>query len=196
LSNYYEILGVSKTATDEEIKKAYRNLAFKYHPDRNPDDKECEEKFKRISEAYNVLSDSKKRADYDRFGTSAGNTSSYYNNAESAYHNYYSNSYTENPFDSEDTFWKWFRNGSAGDSGNYRRYYEYNNSNKTNYTKSELFLNFVLKVIQIFVGFGLFKILWFFIPFGPLVCFGLIANGFSGAAKSLRMFLKSSADGK
>lgn len=196
MSDYYDILGVSKSASAEEIKKAYRNLAFKYHPDRNPDDKVAEEKFKQISQAYDVLGDEKKRADYDRYGSTGNAGTSYYDNAQSAYQNYYRQSYTENPFESEDTFWQWFSGGNTQNNGNYRRYYEYNNSSKKSYTKSELFVNFVLKVLQIFVGFGLFKILWFFIPFGPLVCLGLIWNGFSGAMKSLRMILKSSADGK
>lgn len=66
--DYYEVLGVSKSATADEIKKAYRQLALKYHPDRNPDDKEAEEKFKEAAEAYSVLSDADKRARYDRYG--------------------------------------------------------------------------------------------------------------------------------
>ncbi len=66
--DYYEILSVEKTADGEEIKRAYRRLAMKYHPDRNPDDPEAEQKFKECAEAYEVLSDPQKRARYDRFG--------------------------------------------------------------------------------------------------------------------------------
>lgn len=66
--DYYEILGVEKTASAEEIKRAYKKKAIKYHPDRNPDNKEAEEKFKQAAEAYSVLSDPDKRARYDQFG--------------------------------------------------------------------------------------------------------------------------------
>ena len=66
--DYYEILGVAREAGQEEIKAAYRKLAVKYHPDRNPGDKEAEERFKEAAEAYAVLSNTDKRAHYDRFG--------------------------------------------------------------------------------------------------------------------------------
>jgi len=69
--DYYEVLAVSRTATEEEVKRAYRKLAVKFHPDKNPDDPHAEEKFKELGEAYDVLMDADKRAAYDRFGHAA-----------------------------------------------------------------------------------------------------------------------------
>ena len=66
--DYYEVLGVDKSASEDEIKRAYKKMARKYHPDLNPDNKEAEEKFKEVNEAYEVLSDSDKKARYDQFG--------------------------------------------------------------------------------------------------------------------------------
>ena len=74
--DYYQILGVNKSASNDEIKKAYRKLAMKYHPDRNPGDKEAEKKFKEAAEAYEVLKDKEKRAAYDQYGHSAFDPSS------------------------------------------------------------------------------------------------------------------------
>lgn len=75
--DYYEVLGVSRDASEDEIKKAYRKQAFQYHPDRNPDDAEAEAKFKEAAEAYEVLRDSQKRATYDRFGHAGMNGSGF-----------------------------------------------------------------------------------------------------------------------
>jgi len=69
--DYYEVLGITRTASEEELKKAYRRLAVQHHPDRNPGDKQAEERFKEINEAYQILSDPDKRAQYDRFGHAA-----------------------------------------------------------------------------------------------------------------------------
>lgn len=192
MSDYYTILGVSRNASAEEIKKAYRNLAFKYHPDRNPDDKAAEEKFKQISEAYDVLGDERKRADYDRFGAAASS----YSNADQSYQNsYYQKSYSNgNPFGTDDAFWQWFSNSDREKS--WGPYYEYKEPERKPAGLKDLWVEFFLKVGQIFVGFFLFKIFWFLIPFGPIICLGLIGTGFSGAAKALRMIVNFSADGK
>ena len=69
--DYYEVLGVDKNASEDEIKKAYRKIAIKYHPDKNPGDKSAEEKFKEAAEAYDVLHDAQKRQQYDQFGFNA-----------------------------------------------------------------------------------------------------------------------------
>ena len=66
--DYYEVLGVVKSASEDEIKRAYKKMARKYHPDLNPDNKEAEEKFKEVNEAYEVLSDADKKARYDQYG--------------------------------------------------------------------------------------------------------------------------------
>jgi curved DNA-binding protein len=71
--DYYNILGISRSASTEEIRKAYRKLAMQYHPDRNPDNKQAEERFKEINEAYQVLNDPQKRAHYDRVGSAYSN---------------------------------------------------------------------------------------------------------------------------
>lgn len=200
MNDYYSVLGISKNATQEEIKKAYRNLAFKYHPDRNPDNKEAEEKFKKISEAYDVLGDEKKRAEYDRFGSAGSSYSSrnsyqqnYYQNG---YQNYYQRQTYSDPFSSEDSFWQWF-NGSAGQNSgkNTNYYYEYNNSRQS-YTKKSLWTEFFMKIGQIFIGLFFFRFSWIIIPFGPLLCLGLLVTGFTGAVRALRLIFKPNADGK
>ena len=66
--DYYDILGLSKSASESEIKSSYRKLAMKYHPDRNPGDKKAEDKFKEISESYEILKDPQKKAAYDQYG--------------------------------------------------------------------------------------------------------------------------------
>ena len=191
MKNYYEILGISKSASADEIKKAYRNLAFKYHPDRNSGDKAAEEKFKEINEAYDVLSDEKKRADYDSFGT--GN--SYSSRTNSSYNK-------SNDFANEETFWNWFNGNTTNSYGNnnsYRNYY-YQSTNSYNkkeevVTRKSLFKTLLYKILQVFVGLFLTNVLWI-IPFGFIICIGIIINGVIGAGKALKALLQFNAGGK
>lgn len=191
MKNYYEVLGISKTATADEIKKAYRNLAFKYHPDRNSGDKVAEEKFKEINEAYDVLSDEKKRADYDSFGTS----NSHYSGTNNSYNR-------NNDFTNEETFWNWFNgntSNSYGSNNSYRNYY-YQSTNSYNkkedyVSKKSLFKTLLYKILQVFVGLFLTNVLWI-IPFGFIICIGIIINGVIGAGKALKALLQFNAGGK
>lgn len=112
MEDLYSILGVNKTASQDEIKKSYRNMAFKYHPDRNAGNKEAEEKFKKINEAYSVLGDESKRRQYDMYGNSGTNsysqqdyqnqrTYTYYSNDDffnDFFNNYQKNSYQRNSY--------------------------------------------------------------------------------------------------
>ncbi len=108
--DYYDVLGVSKSASDDEIKKAYRSLAKKYHPDLNPGDAEAEKKFKEANEAYEVLSDSQKREKYDRFGHSAFDPSS----GGSGFGGF--GGFGGADFDFGDIFSSFFGGGSSGSS--------------------------------------------------------------------------------
>lgn len=201
MKDYYQVLGISKTAGQEDIKKAYRNLAFKYHPDRNPNDKIAEEKFKEISHAYAILSDVKKKAEYDGYSSAFS-----YGQAErnGAYGNFYGNydqnnsQWHEQGFESEEAFWKWF--GNAANETNFRthRYYYGNEQSRQSHktTKKDLWISFFGKLGQAFAGLFLFKILFWFFPFGPIICIGLIVSGSTGALNILRVLLNSNVDGK
>lgn len=191
MKSYYEILGIEKTATADEIKKAYRSLAFKYHPDRNPGDTVAEEKFKEISAAYDVLGDENKRRNYDLTGQSETYQNSGYN------YNTYRNSsysYNGNPFTDEDTFWQWFsgaqqaqsnRESQEYQSNNTRRYY-YNARKPEDYSKSECITLIVLKGLQTFVAFTFFRFSIFIFPIGPLLCLLFFVNGVRGLVTGLK----------
>ena len=186
MNDYYQILGVSKNATTDEIKKAYRNLAFKYHPDRNPGDKAAEEKFKQISAAYEVLGDEAKRRNYDLGGYSESAYSNANSNAQ--YQRQYQYTY-QNPFGDEN-FWQWFgganRQNAANQNNsqqNYNQHYDsqdYKKRTKSSY-KSMLFS----KSLQTLVALLMFRIS-FFIPFGFFICLGVMINGISGIFEAIR----------
>ena len=195
MSNYYDILGVSKNATADEIKKAYRTLAFKYHPDRNQGNPEAEEKFKQISAAYDVLGDEAKRRQYD-MGSYSNSYSTAGSQTQQQYQRQYQYTYS-NPFGDEN-FWEWF-NGAQFRSRNQQTQNSYGNYSQYNYsqeeepqTRSSYFSTFVLKALQTVVGLMFFRFSWFIIPFGPIICIGVIVNGVSGAIKSLKGLFKTS----
>ena len=197
MSNYYETLGVAKTATADEIKKAYRTLAFKYHPDRNPGNAEAEEKFKQISAAYDVLGDEAKRRQYD-MGYSTDSYSSSQTAGNQQYQRQYQYTYS-NPF-GDDNFWEWFnsaqfrsRNQQTQNTNNYYNQYDYSNraSNEPE-TKRDYFSQLFLKALQTFVGFTFCRFSWIIIPFGPIICIGVIVNGVSGVIKALKGLFRSS----
>lgn len=190
MSNYYDILGVPKTATSDEIKKAYRTLAFKYHPDRNQGNAEAEEKFKQISAAYDVLGDEAKRRQYDMGYYSESAYSNAGNQSQQQYQRQYQYTYS-NPF-GDDNFWEWFnganfRNRYQQTQNSYGNYSQYHYSQEEEpQTRTSYFSTFILKALQIFVGLMFFRFSWFIIPFGPIICIGVIVNGISGAIKALK----------
>lgn len=188
MSDYYEILGVPKTATADEIKKAYRTLAFKYHPDRNPDNKEAEEMFKRINSAYDVLGDETKRRNYDLSGYSDNSSSAYQNNSQQRQYQY---TY-QNPFGNGD-FWEWFGGNNYTQNQDRDRQTQNQNEdrnffyNRNNYRRSrqDYWGLLFAKALQTFVALFMFRISYF-IPFGFLICIGVFVNGVRGIGEAFR----------
>ena len=175
MEDLYSILGVEKTATADQIKKAYRELAMKYHPDRNPGDAVAEEKFKKISSAYSVLGDETKRKQYDMYGSTDNSSSTTYSGSWQGSGGYYQG----NPFD------EWFKDF------NRQSQYEYNNSNK-NYeepTKLKAFGKLVSSLVSIIIGFFFLRFSFILLPIGPILCIMAIANGFTGALRAVKYIL-------
>jgi molecular chaperone DnaJ len=193
VEDLYSALGVSKTASADEIKKAYREAAFKYHPDLNPGDKAAEEKFKTINAAFAVLGDEAKRREYDRYGSA------------DAYANAWRGS--ERGRQTEETgdpFWDWFNNASeeseAGraytwygpfgwfrsDGASSRNSSRPRQEEEREYTKGEAFSTLVTSAL--ILGFGLlfFRISLFIFPIGPIISGWAVINGANGVIRSLR----------
>lgn len=174
MNDYYEILGVSKTASADEIKKAYRKLALKYHPDKNPGDTVAEEKFKQITAAYDVLGDEEKRRQYDAGAYSMNGSST---SSDNTYRQY---TYTyNNPFGED--FWEWARKAQQENNENY--HYEKRYSYK--YGIKDYLLRGVLKLAQTVIALEFLRYSWLIFPIGPLICLGVIINGSIGAVNSL-----------
>lgn len=175
MDDLYQVLGVSKNASADEIKKAYRDAAFKYHPDRNAGDASAEEKFKNISAAYAVLGDETKRAEYDRYG-SAGTNQTY-------------QQYNRNPYGA-DPFEEWFRQAyqqSQNTQQTEQRQYTYTYYNKKKprrMTKREAFSQLWRNVLTTIVGFFCLSSFLFSV-FGIV----FIISGVSGIIRALQCLL-------
>lgn len=191
MDDYYATLGIQKNATEDEIKKAYRNLAFKYHPDRNPGDKSAEENFKKINEAYSVLSDSSKRAQYDAGGYNPFGNANSQSQDYGAYGSY-------NPFGG---FGGYYRGGSAnGTNGEsydpfsewanpgWQKSYSYSSQSKYDepISRGQAFVMILGKLFVVMLGFWSLRFSWIIFPIGPILSLAAIANGFSGIGKGLR----------
>lgn len=202
MEDLYEVLGVTKTATQSEIKSAYRKLAVKYHPDKNPGDKAAEEKFKQITAAYDVLSDETKRRQYDSYGSSSdygyGSSSSsnpydsYGWNQQGTWQNQWNrggwNAETQDDFN--DAFNQWFNYGRSqqGQSQN-TYYYGFNRSNEPE-TKSESLVYIIRKLAILVIGLFSFRISWIILPFGPILSIAAVVHGFTGVTRGLRRLLR------
>ncbi|MCR5288579.1 MAG: DnaJ domain-containing protein [Treponema sp.] len=189
MEDLYQVLGVSKTASADEIKKAYRDLAFKYHPDRNPGDKDAEEQFKSISAAYSVLGDEEKRAQYDQYGQ-YGSQNAY--TQQNAYtHAYYGGYNTQQD---EDPYWQWFtnfQNQGRQQNSNYRYTYSWSSEPPKAPTRSEALVSFVSKAVTFAMGLYLFRFSWILLPIGPFLCIAAIVNGFTGMTRAFKYIFTS-----
>jgi len=185
MTDYYKTLGVEKTATEDEIKKAYRTLAFKYHPDRNPGDKVAEEKFKEITCAYEILGDAEKRRTYDLGGYSDPYANSA--NSQQSYQRQYQYTY-QNPFGDEN-FWEWFggaqQNRNQTQNSDKNNFYYSNNQNRYKRTRQDYWTMLFIKALQTFCALFMFRISYF-IPFGFLICIGVLINGVRGIGEAVR----------
>ncbi len=175
MTDLYEVLGVAKTASADEIKKAYKSLAMKYHPDKNPGNAEAEEKFKQINAAYDVLGDEAKRRDYDLQA----------NQYQYQYQGQYSNEY-QNQYQEYARQYQQYRNYQQ----EYQQQYDY--SRRYRFTRKDYFTNFILKGLQTFFGIFFLRYSFLIIPFGPIICISVIADGAAGLVRSLRGLFRTS----
>ena len=202
MEDLYEILGVAKTASQSEIKSAYRKLAVKYHPDKNPGDKAAEEKFKKITAAYDVLSDETKRRQYDSYGSysrsdaygSQGNGTYGYGNYDWGQNGTWQGQWNRGGWQAEtqddynDAFNQWF-NYARQNQTNSNGYSFYSQRSEPR-TKGESIIYIVQKIAILLIGLWSFRISWILLPFGPILSIAAVIHGFSGVARGLRRLLR------
>jgi molecular chaperone DnaJ len=176
MSDLYQVLGVTRDASPDEIKKAFRELALKYHPDRNPDNPVAEEKFKLINEAYSTLSDPDKKARYDLGGYSSEDP--FRRQSETA-----GAGTGENPYGQYT--WTWYGGNPFG-AGNDSTGPEYQP-----YTRRQAFEMLVRSLITFAIGLALFRFSFIFGIFGILICVVAIGRGLMNSLRAIRLLFTS-----
>lgn len=182
MKDLYEVLEVSKEASSDEIKKAYRKLAIKYHPDKNPGDKVAEEKFKEISAAYAVLGDEEKRKQYNTYGSA--------DDYATSNQQYYSQT--------QDPFWEWFSSQNAYNSQQRQYTYYYGPNETDSYShrktapssKKEAFSSLLVNILSTVLGVFLLRSFWWLLPIGPIIGLSCIVKGITGTIRSISYLFK------
>lgn len=179
MDDLYKVLGVEKSATQDEIKKAFRKLAIQYHPDKNPGDAAAEEKFKEINAAYSVLGDEQKRAQYDMYGSADAYAHSSY--GQSAYGG---GGYAGGQ---GDPFWDWF--SQAAQQAEYRSYSadDYSRRRRASrpLSRKAAFSMLIRSIIIFMLSVSCIKISFILIPVGPILCLSGIVNGVTNTIRSI-----------
>ena len=193
MDDLYSELGVDKSASAEEIKKAYRNLAFKYHPDRNEGNKAAEDKFKRINEAYSVLGDEGKRRQYDLYGSSS--SQSYSSGSQGSGPGYGQSYGTYGSYEwasGDSAFWEFFRQAeNSRNSSDGKNTYTWTTRNtNTKYTRKQGVTMLLNGLLQAIAGFAFFDLLMWFLPIN-IICLCIGVKGIVNAFRSFKYIFPS-----
>ncbi len=177
MDDLYETLGVPRTASAEDIKKAYRDGALKYHPDRNAGDTAAEEKFKKISEAYSVLGDETKRAQYDRYGTAGTSPYNQEGPRDDAYNPFGPGGF--NPFGESYSRRGYTYTYYGPFSGNSER------KSEPVSRKSAVMMLF-RNIVMLLLGVYFFRFAWIIGIFGLIICVSVIVSSLSGVVRAVQ----------
>lgn len=181
MDDLYKVLGVEKTATQDEIKKAFRKLAIQYHPDKNPGDAAAEEKFKEINAAYSVLGDEQKRSQYDMYGSADAYAHSSY--GQRAYGGGYNSSQTGDPF------WDWFNQAASASQSEYRTYTtdDFSRRRRTSrpLTRKAALSMLIRSIIIFLLSISFMQYSFILLPFGPILCLSGIISSVTNTIRSI-----------